>query len=91
MFVVKPILMLDIHHDSCVCVCKYNCCTGVKSSEEFAFVTEEDLSKRRRVRNTSDPELSCTAGHTVGTHGSVHPLMCHCSLESMKNRCTVHS
>ena len=23
--------------------------TGVKSSEEFAFVTEEDLSKRRRV------------------------------------------
>ena len=23
---------------------------GVKSSEEFAFVTEEDLSKRRRVR-----------------------------------------
>ena len=60
-----------------VCVCTYNCCTGVKSSEEFAFVTEEDLSKRRRVRNTSDPELSCTAGHTVGTHGSVRPLICH--------------
>ena len=43
----------------------------MKSSEEFAFVTEEDLSKRRRVRNTSDPELSSTAGHTVGTNGSV--------------------
>lgn len=38
----------------CVYIRTYHCCTGVKSTEEFAFVTEEDLSKRRRVRTTID-------------------------------------
>ena len=57
-----------------VCVCTCNCCTGVKSSEEFAFVTEEDLSKRRRVRSTSDP-ASCHA-----LQGTLLVLMVLCAL-----------
>ena len=52
--IVQIVLAFNCYDHVCVCVIA----AGVKSSEEFAFVTEEDLSKRRRVR-ASPPVVLC--------------------------------